>query len=324
MTSKIAWVIGAGGLLGSAVQSALGVEKWEPRQNRRFNWDNPLTLRQQFQASVTEFLEAIPVDGWSILWCAGIGIVGASEEELKQETQNLSTFLEVLGNALGDRNHLGGLFFLASSAGGLYAGSSESPATELTTPVPINSYGWAKLDQESLVHKFSNVTKTHVFVGRIANLYGPGQNAKKPQGLITQICLSILQQRSCTIFVPLETSRDYLYATDAGQIICRCCDILQSNSSPATSLITTKIIASGHNSTISQLIGECRRITKRPLRVASAINKATKQQPKELRFQSLVLSSINAQTSTSIPVGINSVFRALLIQVQRGEISSGK
>ena len=324
MTSKISWVIGASGLLGSAVHSALNAEKWEPRQNRRFNWDNPHALREQFQVSVTEFLEAVPVGVWRIFWCAGTGVVGASEEQLKQETQNLSTFLEVLGNALVGRNHTDGLFFLASSAGGLYAGSSESPATELTIPVPINSYGWAKLDQELLVHKFSNVTKTPVLVGRIANLYGPGQNAKKPQGLITQICLSILQQRSCTIYVPLETSRDYLYAADAGQIICRCCDILQSSSSLPTSPITTKIIASGHNLTISQIIGECRRSTNRPLRVASAINKATKQQPKELRFQSVVLSGINARMSTSIPVGINSVFRALLIQIQHGEISSGK
>ena len=324
MTSKFSWVIGGSGLLGSAVQSALNVEKWEPRQYRRFSWDNPDALREQFQASVAEFLEAIPAGIWRIFWCAGAGVVGASEEKLKQETQNLSTFLEVLGNALVGRNHSDGLFFLASSAGGLYAGSSESPATELTIPVPINSYGWAKLDQELLVHNFSNATNTPVFVGRIANLYGPGQNVKKPQGLISQICLSILQQRSCTIYVPLETSRDYLYSADAGQIICRCCDILQSGSSLQTSLVITKIIASGHNSTISQIIGECRRVTKRPLRVASAVNKATKQQPKELRFQSLVLPNINARTGTSIPVGINSVFQALLTQVQHGEISSGR
>ena len=324
MTSKISWVIGASGLLGSAVQSALSSEKWEPRQNRRFIWDNPHALREQFQSSVTEFLNSVPVGGWTILWCAGTGVVGASTEELKQETQNLSAFLEVLGSALGGHSPLDGLFFLASSAGGLYAGSSDLPATELTIPVPINSYGWAKLEQELLVHNFSNVTKIPVFIGRIANLYGPGQNTKKPQGLITQICLSILQQRSCTIFVPLETSRDYLYAADAGQIICRCCETLQSDSSLPTSPITTKIIASGHNLTISQLLGECRRVTKRPMRMASAINKATKQQPKELRFQSLVMSDVHARTSTSLPVGIDSVFRALLIQVQQGAISSGK
>jgi len=47
-------------------------------------------------------------------------------------------------------------------------------------------------------------------VGRMSNLYGPGQNLKKVQGLISQMCLRVLTRQPLVLYVPLDTIRDYL------------------------------------------------------------------------------------------------------------------
>ena len=53
-----------------------------------------------------------------------------------------------------------------------------------------------------------------VLIGRIANLYGPGQNLAKAQGLVSQLCAAQLERARSSIWVSLDTLRDYLFAPD--------------------------------------------------------------------------------------------------------------
>ena len=52
-------------------------------------------------------------------------------------------------------------------------------------------------------------------LGRLANVYGPGQTLGKPQGLLSQLCLADATGRPLPVFVSMDTIRDYLYAGDA-------------------------------------------------------------------------------------------------------------
>ena len=54
-------------------------------------------------------------------------------------------------------------------------------------------------------------------IGRFSNLYGPGQNLGKLQGLISRLALSAVTRQPINIFVPLDTIRDYVYVDDAAQ-----------------------------------------------------------------------------------------------------------
>ena len=63
---------------------------------------------------------------------------------------------------------------------------------------------------EADLRRFAAATGTAVLVGRIANLYGPGQNLAKPQGLVSQLCLANLTGQPLSIYVSLDTLRDYL------------------------------------------------------------------------------------------------------------------
>jgi UDP-glucose 4-epimerase len=324
MAEHLAWVIGAGGLLGSAVRSAFEKESWVPSSVQKFSWDDYQILETEFQVAVSEFVSNISIFDWTILWCAGTGTIGASEQQLKNETKNLSLFLDTLSQAIENKPTGKGLLFLGSSAGGVYAGAKSMPATELTTPFPISPYGHTKLEQELLVQEFAQTMNREVLIGRISNLYGPAQNVNKAQGLISQMCLSILQHRLCTIFVPLETSRDYLFATDAGGMIYRCCNSLHKESSSQLARVTIKIFASEQSSTISQLIGECRRLTKKQFRISLAHTSQTALQPREISFRSLVKKDQQNEYHTPISIGINAVLYGLLQQIQNGDIVSHK
>ncbi len=128
-------------------------------------------------------------------------------------------FLDRLSARLAVPSAPRGALFLASSAGGVYAGAAGSPFTELTETRATSPYGEAKLAAEGLVEDFARRTGTATVVGRIANLYGPGQDMSKPQGLISQLCLNQLRRRPISIYVSLDTARDYLYVDDCAAMV---------------------------------------------------------------------------------------------------------
>ena len=126
----------------------------------------------------------------------------------------------------------GGALFFASSAGGVYAGATGSPFTEETAPVAISPYGHAKLRAEAAVDAFATRTGVPLLVGRLSNLYGPGQDLAKPQGLISQLCRAQLTRQPLSIYVSLDTRRDYLYVDDAAAMVVAGLDAVSSAGAP--------------------------------------------------------------------------------------------
>ena len=135
----------------------------------------------------------------NIVWAAGAGVVGTSEEDLERERQFYTAFLarllEVTDQSIRSQLSL----FLASSAGALYAGSGPPPFTETSDIRPLSPYGHSKLAMERASTNFAERSGVRVVIGRISNLYGPGQNLAKQQGLISQLARSYLVAgRSCS------------------------------------------------------------------------------------------------------------------------------
>ena len=220
--STLSWIVGRGGLLGSAIERAIGPGTWHPEYP--FPWSDPSALRNSishavrgFQTSVTENL----FDSWTIYWCAGSGVVGTSAEHLAAETTAFISFLDQLGNALSRLPN--GQVFLASSAGGVYGGSTGRPLTEATLPRPISSYGYAKLEQEEILGNWAQEQPSvSTLIGRLSNLYGLAQRLDKPQGLISHMSRCLIFRSPIRIYVPLDTIRDYLFSDDAASRIVRC------------------------------------------------------------------------------------------------------
>ena len=203
-------MVGAGGLLGSAVCRRL-------RDAGPRGADHPVPWGDH-EASVAALLRdaaELPVR-WEVYWCAGAGVVGSSTEELDAEVAVLADFLGRWEPVTG----AGGVRVLPGLVGRRRVRRCDGPPfTEHTEPAPISPYGRAKLRSEEMATDFAVRTGTALLVGRLANLYGPGQDMGKPQGLVSQLCRAQLTRQPLSVYVSLDTMRDYLFVDDAAAMV---------------------------------------------------------------------------------------------------------
>ena len=319
MSEGVGWVVGRGGLLGRRVESALGKRgsTWYPPGP--FDWDDPVMVRTQLEKSCSAFADEVRDRPWQVAWCAGAGIVGSGSHELKQETEALSHLLRGLARAMGSRRMSSGQIFLASSAGGVYAGSAGPPYSEQSAESPLAPYGFNKLEQESLVRHWSRETGSRALIGRLTNIYGPGQNLSKSQGLVSQVCRRTLAHEPFVLYVPLDTIRDYIYVDDASVLIADGLDRLRRGyPADAAHPVVLKILATGRGTTIATVLSEIRRIIKQPVRVVLASSPSALRQAPDLRMTSVVWPELDQRPMTTLSAGIRAVLTDILDKLCRG------
>ena len=292
-----------------------GVAVWNPGEPKITWHDLPRTLFE-LAGHIERFSRDVAAGprSWAVLWCAGAGVVGTSAEALVAETACLERLLHLLREHLAD---LPGQVLLASSAGGVYGDNPKQPLTEESLCAPISDYGKNKLRQERLLRDWANESpNVSTLIARISNLYGPGQNMNKPQGLISHISRSLLHNTPVHIYVSLDTQRDYLFAADCAALLVRCLDRLRRG--PHDNIV--KIFSAGETVTIASIIAAFARIAKRHPRIICAANPARSFQPARLQFQSTVWIDLPAPTRTDLTVGIQRVHQHLLSLFQRGRL----
>jgi UDP-glucose 4-epimerase len=317
MKPTLTWVVGAGGLLGSNVADAAGDAHQLWRPNGRVGWaDDPnIALAVQLRA----FSAAVVDRSWGLAWCAGAGTTGTSAEALSRE---VTTFQRFLGNLaeMPPAMLARGAVFVASSAGGLYAGAAPAPFSEDSPTRPVSPYGHAKAAIESAAIEWSIRTGVPMVVGRISNLYGPGQNLAKPQGLISQVCRAHLLRRPTSVFVPLDTVRDYLYAPDCAARLLACLARARAEREQSDRPWHIKVLASQQGVTVGALFGEFRRILRRPPLVVYGTRASARFQARDLRLRSVVWPEIDRCRSTPLPAGIERTLADLTRQLQMGAL----
>lgn len=324
----LAWTVGGGGLLGSQVVFPRSggfpeIRQWT--QPGPVPWENPPAARTRLDSFARSFLAQAVMDGtsWAVLWCAGAGVVGTSPQALATEIETFSQFLTSVGSAVGDRSaDLPGFLILASSAGGIYGGCSDRPITEQSPVHPISPYGHAKLAIEQSLLQWASGRDVSTLVARISNLYGPGQKLNKPQGLISHIARKLIYHQPIHIYVPLDTTRDYLYAGDAGRWIAAwTCRLVAERTARQAALRVEKICAAEEDTTISTLISVFRRIAKRQLKLIHGIQPLTRQQPLKLQFRSQIWPGlIKGMPRTLLLDGVARVYRHQLQLFTRGQL----
>jgi UDP-glucose 4-epimerase len=296
------WVVGAGGLLGSHVVGSLR-RRSAPVLTSRVPWSNPLGARAALSDGVARLREAADGRSWRVAWCAGTGVVATGAEAMAQER---AVFRHVLAE-IGARPALlgSGSLFLASSAGGVYAGSPGRPPFTEESPVgALVAYGRTKLGMEDDVAAFARATGTAVLVGRMANLYGPGQNLAKMQGLVSQLSRVHLSGQPLSIYVSLDTLRDYVYAADVGDLVVAGLDELAARTAGQSDRVVTKIVASGASVTVGSLIGESTRLHRSRPPVVVKAPTAGSGQIRDLRLRSIVWPSLDRHLRTPMVVGM--------------------
>ncbi len=301
-----AWVIGANGLLGSAVQRTF--DRGGARlfvQPEKFSWHDQAVLDEQLLAAVKAFAEFAGDDKWQIYWAAGIGTMSSKLEELATETATLSKILKLIESEPVLMAADGCVVF-SSSAGAIYAGASDDIITEDTAVAPTTDYATEKLQQEKLLSEFANNhNRITVLLARISTLYGAGQANGKRQGLLAHIARCLLRNQSVHIYVPFDTIRDYITSDDAACAIVAATHALMGNPG-----VFTKIIASEQPTTIAEIISVFKRIARRKPRVVSSASKLSSLYTRRVQFQSINVPSNERMQKTSLLVGISQVMEA--------------
>ncbi len=302
----ITWVVGRGGLLGSAIHRQCA----EPFDGSPVPWDDPTAAANVLQSDAARFRAEAAGGPWAVIWAAGAATTSTSAEQAKSELETLRALL----TALRDNPPAGpGAVFLTSSAGGVYAGSADPPFDAATPPVPLSPYGELKLRQEALATELLSGVCPLV-IGRFSNLYGPGQNLTKLQGLISRLALAAVTQQPINIFVPLDTIRDYIYVDDAASAALSAVQRPATLQSNATTML---VIASGQPATVGQVIRTMNQVTKRRVPVALGSHASASAQSLDLRLT----PTLALDTITPLPAGMKPVFLDILERVQRQSLT---
>lgn len=307
------WVIGAGGLLGSSLVRTATHQSYRVTTSRNIPWTDPEAAGVHLLADARDFLNQAQSDSapWTVAWAAGHVTTASSPVAAEQELELFTDFITGLTDLIEqNKESRRGRFLLASSAGGIYSGASNPPFDAATPPCPVGPYGELKLAQENVVRDqvagFADVT-----VARLANLYGPGQDLAKLQGLISRLALSAITRETLTMFVPLDTLRDYIYIDDASRLA-----LHWLNVNPGPQQI--RVIASGQPTSLGQLLSLMQDITHSRIPVAYGLHPSAALQAPDLRLVPDFDRDTKGWTSMPLPAGVKMVYQDILGRLQQG------
>ena len=303
----IIWVIGAGGLLGSAVVRQAKKRSDTVIASSHVPWSNPEETIKKIRTDAASLCDQLanrvkPGTKWAIIWAAGHATTASSQEKTDRELTTFAGCVQVINDEL--QTSPNGTFALASSAGAVYAGSADPPFSSSSPVQPLGPYGWLKVHQEEASQNLLDSAIDTVMV-RIANLYGPGQDLTKLQGLISRLALSSVTREPLTMFVPLDTMRDYITADDAATRLLHWVDVKETRSS-------IRVVASGQATSLGFIINVMKDVTRVPLPIAYGLHASAAHQSSDLRLIPDRDQTVDGLPLTPTAVGIKRVYDDVL------------
>jgi UDP-glucose 4-epimerase len=134
--------------------------------------------------------------------------------------------------------------------------------------------------------------------------------------LISQICRSHLSGQPLSIYVSLDTLRDYFFAPDCARLIVSGLARLRQDEPT----VVTKILASQRAITIGAVLGEVRRIFKSRPRIVLGASAVSAMQARDLSLRSRVWPELDRASLTPFPVGVAATAADLLRRLQLGAV----
>jgi len=211
---------------------------WEPA----LQVDSLARLSSIVKQACEGFNRGAGVPRLNVLWAAGRGGFDLDPATFEAE---LTSFRHVVDFAADFEKHSGlpVAFHMLSSAGGLYEG--QTGVSPHSTPDPRRPYGTLKLAQEAYLKAACTLAGRHIY--RPSTVYG-FSGFEKRMGLVAKLIWGKTDGRLSSVFVPLQTIRDYLFVGDVARYVAGKMALAE----PAT--YNTYILASGKPTSIGEVI----------------------------------------------------------------------
>ena len=181
-------------------------------------------------------------------------------------------------------------FLFSSSGGAVYGWGNGKLINEMTPKLPISSYGIVKSTMEEYIDYYQRLYGINVLVIRPSNIYGAKKKSLGKQGIISTLVEHTLSDKVTEVWVPLSTSKDYLYVDDFSRAVKNLLDLGAQG---------TFNVASGTNVSIYELLDIVEKAIKIKPRVKAEIGEFSKiDAPVKLDIQKLqVLTNWKAEVS---------------------------
>ena len=133
------------------------------------------------------------------------------------------------------------------------------PTPESAPTEPISAYGITRLTAEKFAQRHAMLHGAPVRIARVANVYGPGQTARRGQGFIAAALDHASAGTTMTLFGDGAVRRDFIHIADAARHLA---DYTLAAEAPSV-----MNIGSGRSASMSEVADIVRRVTARPLRL---------------------------------------------------------
>lgn len=143
--------------------------------------------------------------------------------------------------------------YFASSGGAIYGNREVQPISEDAPTEPISPYAIGKQTIEGYLRYFRQGYGLRSTALRISNPYGPRQSPRHRQGVIPIFLQHVVHGEPITIYGDGSMVRDYLYVTDAAEMI-----VSIAGSEARHSVYN---IGSGEGSSLKTVLGVIRDVT---------------------------------------------------------------
>lgn len=305
-------IIGAGGLLGQALLSQI------PKRSRavavrasNIPWQDSSGTRKALTLHLRKFLTTCGDAKLHIYWVAGASTLRSARDSVLADESSFGIFLEAASDCLRETatNSQKLKLFFASSAGGVYSKSQNPPFTETSSVAPSSFYGESKLRMEAVIADWAIRNQVQCLIGRISSIYGEKQKTNKQQGFLSALIRNTVKRQPTTIFAPLGSIRNYVYASDAANLILR-------HSYQQDETVRVANICAPYNSTLASVIQSARSITKMPVLTQFTTPPHGVLDAQDLRVNTHYIKWVNEECRTPLSVGMNTLFTAELLRLR--------
>lgn len=112
-----------------------------------------------------------------------------------------------------------GRVIVASSGGTVYGEGAPTPTPEDAPLRPSSLHGVNSLTVEAFAGFYRREAGMEVSVLRFSNVYGPGAEPRRGQGVIAAWCRALALGRPAVLIGPETARRDFVFATDAAEAV---------------------------------------------------------------------------------------------------------